>query len=499
VNRQIRRVTLFVGVLLLAVVLNLNWVQVIHGNAYRNNDANQRVLLDEYKRQRGSIVLQGSGTPIAESVATKDALMYLRRYSNGPLYAPVTGFNSLYYGQTQIESAEDPVLSGNDDRLLVQRLTNLLTGRDPRGGNVILTINKQAQAAAYQALGNRRGAVVAINPSTGAILAAVSTPSFDPNKLSSHNADGIKKAWDTYINDKNDPLANRAFTETYPPGSVFKVVVSAAALKAGKTPSSRIPAPDSITLPGTSTQLKNFGGERCADGKTDTLDHALTISCNTAFAQLGMDLGTNAIRQQAALFGIDDNDFTIPVRVAGSTVGPIVDQAALAQSSIGQRDVRMTPLQAAMISAAVANKGTLMTPYLVAEQQAPNLATLSHTDPKVQSQVMGASQADQLNSMMQDVVNNGTGTAAQIPGIKVAGKTGTADNGPQRADGSYVNPPHAWFSGFAPADNPRIAVAVIIENGGVAGNETTGGLAAAPVARDVIQAYLASQGIKGSG
>ncbi|CAN5436282.1 D,D-transpeptidase PbpA [soil metagenome] len=495
-NRQIRRVTIFVGILMLAVVVNLDWVQVIHGAAYRDNDANQRVLLDEYKRQRGLIELQTGGTPIAESVSTNDALRYLRRYANGPLYAPITGYNSPFYGQSQIEGSEDSVLSGNDDRLFVQRLANLLTGRDPRGGNVLVTINAQAQAAAYAAMGNRRGAVVALDPSTGAILAAVSTPSFDPNKLSSHSADSLKKAYDGYINDKNDPLANRAFTETYPPGSVFKVVVAAAALKNGRTPTSRIPAVNALTLPGTTTQLRNFDGEQCADGKTDTLDHALTISCNTAFAQLGMDLGADTLRQEAALFGIDDNDFTVPVRVAGSTIGPVADKASLAQSSIGQRDVRITPLQGAMIAAAVANNGDLKTPYLVSEEQGPNLATLSHTDPISLHQVMTADQAAELNKMMQDVVNNGTGTAAQIPGIKVAGKTGTADNGPQRANGSYVNPPHAWFSGFAPADNPKIAVAVIIENGGVAGNETTGGLAAAPVAKAVMQAYLTSLGIR---
>jgi peptidoglycan glycosyltransferase len=494
-NRQIRRVTIFVGILLLAVVINLNWVQVVHGSNYRDNSANQRVALDEYKRQRGQIELQ-AGALIAQSVPTNDALTYLRKYANGPLYAPVTGYNSLYYGNSQIESAEDSVLSGNDDRLFVQRLTNLLTGRDPRGGNVVLTINKQAQTAAYQAMGNRKGAVVAIDPSTGAILAAVSTPSYDPNKLSSHSADDIKKSWETYINDPASPLSNRAFTETYPLGSVFKVVVAATALKAGKTPASKIPAVNSLTLPGTTTQLKNFDGEQCADGKTDTLLHALEISCNTAFAQLGMDLGVDAVRQEAALFGIDGNDTTVPVPVAGSTIGPVIDKAALAQSSIGQRDVRITPLQAAMISAAVANKGVLQKPYLVAKEQAPNLATLSTTEPTEQSQVLDPAQAESLNQMMQAVVTNGTGTAAQIPGIKVAGKTGTADNGPQRPDGSYVNAPHAWFSGFAPADNPRIAVAVIIENGGVAGNETTGGLAAAPVAKQVIQAYLASIGVK---
>jgi peptidoglycan glycosyltransferase len=495
-NRPIRRVTVFVGVLLVAVVLNLNWIQVIKADSLKDNSANRRTTLDQYKRQRGSIVLQGSGTTVAESVPTKDALMYLRRYVAGAEYSAVTGFNSLYYGDTGIESAEDSVLSGSDDRFFVQRLTNLLTGRDTRGGNVLLTLNKQAQAAAYQALGGRKGAVVALDPSTGAILAAVSSPSYDPNALSSHSATGIQSAYKKYNADPNEPLENRAFDITFPPGSVFKLVISAAALKNGRTPSSRIPAVNSLTLPGTSTQLRNFGGEQCADGKTDTLDHALTISCNTAFAQLGMDLGTDTVKQQAALFGIDDNDFDMPLRVAGSSTGPIIDKAALAQSSIGQRDVRVTPLQAAMIAAGIANHGTLMKPYLVSEEQAPNLSVLSHTDPQVQSQVMTSAQADELTKMMVDVVNNGTGTAAQIPNVQVAGKTGTADNGPERANGSYVNPPHAWFSGFAPSDNPKIAVAVVLENGGVAGNETTGGLAAAPVAQAVMKAYLASIGVK---
>jgi peptidoglycan glycosyltransferase len=496
VNRPIRRVGVFVGLLLLAVVLNLNWVQVVKADHYQDNSANRRTVLDEYKRQRGSIVLQGSGTPVAESVPTKDALMYLRKYSNGPVYAPVTGFNSLYYGNTAIESAENGVLAGTDDRLFVQRLTSLLTGRDTRGGNVILTINKQAQAAAYQAMGSRRGAVVALDPATGAILAAVSTPSFDPNALSSHSPDSIQAAYKRYNADPDNPLINRALNVTYPPGSVFKVVVASAALKNGRTPQTRIPAVNSLTLPQTRTQLRNFGGEQCADGKTDTLDHALTISCNTAFAQLGMDLGAETIKQQAALFGIDDSDFTVPVPVAASSVGPIIDQAALAQSSIGQRDVRVTPLQAAMISAAVANGGKLMKPFLVSEEQAPNLAVLSHPDPAVLDQVMDTDQARQLTAMMVNVVAKGTGTAAQLPGIAVAGKTGTADNGPQKPDGSYVNQPHAWFSGFAPADNPKIAVAVIIENGGVRGSETTGGLAAAPVAQAVMKAYLAAIGVK---
>lgn len=496
VNRPIRRVAVFVGLLMLAVLVNLNWVQVVHANSYRSNAANRRVLLDEYKRQRGSIIVQG--TQIAESVETTDSLKYLRRYPFGPVYADVTGFDSILYGKTQIEFSNDPVLSGSDDRLLP--LSSLLTGRDPDGGNVVLTINKAAQQAAYDALGNRPGAVVALDPSTGAILAAVSTPTFDPNKLSSHDARAITKAYNAYSADPSDPMQPRAFSETYPPGSVFKVIVSAAALKAGRTPDVRIPAPDALTLPNTSTQLYNFDHERCGNGITDTFIHALTISCNTAFARLALDLGTGKIKDEAKLFGIDGQDFGVPVPVAGSSVGPIADQASLAQSAIGQRDVRITPLQGAMIAATVANHGVPMRPYLVQEERASNYSVLSKAELNAMPQAMTPAQADQLTSMMISVVNNGTGTAAKLPGVQVAGKTGTADNGPRRSDGTYVNRPHAWFVGFAPAgpdasghaQTSKIAVAVILENAGVAGNEATGGKAAAPVAAAVISAYLAS-------
>jgi peptidoglycan glycosyltransferase len=481
VNRPLSRVAAAVGIMLLLLVINLNYVQVVKGSEYRADPANRRVLLDEYSRQRGSIVV--GGTPIAASVKTDDRLKYLRQYASGPMYAAVTGYYSLFYGRSGLEDADNSVLSGSDDRLFVDRVAELFTGRDPRGGNVILTINKAAQEAAYTALAGRRGAVVAIDPSTGAILAAVSSPSYDPSTLSSHDADSIQSAYKSLLADPNSPMLDRALNQTYPPGSVFKVVVAAAAIKNGTKPDTRIAAPDSITLPQTTTTLANYDNERCGDGKTDTLDHALTISCNTAFAQLGMDLGVEAIRAEAAKFGIDAGDLTVPLPVAKSSLGPIIDQASLAQSSIGQRDVRITPLQAAMIAAAVSNNGVLMKPYLVQEEQAPNLSSLAVAKPEVLNTVMDSDQAALLKAMMVNVVNKGTGTAAKIPGVVVGGKTGTADNVPGAQ-------PHAWFIGFAPSDNPKIAVAVVLENAGVAGNETTGGLAAAPVAQAVIKAVL---------
>lgn len=487
-NRPIRRVSIIVGILLMALVVNLNWVQVFRSDALRNDPANRRILLDEYARQRGTIIVDGK--PVALSVKTGDRLKYLRTYPGGSIYAPLTGFYSLLYGQSGLESAENGVLSGSDNRLLGNRITDLLTGRDPRGGNVELTINAKAQQAAFRDMAGKRGAVVALDPSTGAILAAVSTPSYDPAKLSSHNPDDIEAAYHALLKNPAKPMLNRAFNEVYAPGSVFKVIVAAAALKAGYTTDQRIPAPNRYALPGTSTAaITNFDGEQCGDGKTDTLIHALTISCNTAFAELAVKLGDGAIRDQAAAFGLDDEARSCPLGVAPSTIGPIIDQAALAQSAIGQRDVRITPLQGAMITAAVANNGTLMRPYLVKQEIAPNLSVLSTTASHEIGSILSPELNGQLQKMMKSVVDVGTGTAAQIPGVDVFGKTGTADTGINDKQGN-PEPPDAWFSGFARQGNHSIAVAVIIENGGVAGNETTGGKAAAPIAKDVMQAYL---------
>lgn len=483
-NRQIRRVAIAVGVLMAALLVNLNYVQVVKSDAYRNNRNNKRVILNEYANPRGSIIVQG--TPIAESVATKDELKYLRKYPDGPVYADLTGWYSLVYDKNGLEETEDGLLSGNDSRLLGARITDLLTGRTPKGGSVSLTINKAAQEAAYNGLGGRRGAVVALDPRTGAILAAASSPSYDPSVLSSHNTDAIQAAWKELNSDKNQPLLPRTFQATYPPGSVFKVIVAAAALKAGKKPSDVIPGPTVLSLPDGGT-MRNFNGEQCSSTGKTTLIHALAISCNTAFAQLGIDTGQDALQSEANLFGMDGQDFAVPLTVSGSTIGTIENGSQLGQSSIGQFNVQMTPLQAAMISAAVENDGTLMKPYLVQQELAPNLSVLDTTQPKQQSQVLTPDLDRQLQQMMESVVTNGTGTNAQIANEQVGGKTGTADN--SDAKGNPL-PPHAWFTGYAADPVHPIAVAVVLENAGVTGNESAGGEAAAPLARNVMKAYL---------
>ena len=512
-NRSIRKVAVALVVLLAALFVNLNFVQVVKGSDYRNDPRNRRVLLNEYASSRGQIIVQG--TAVAQSTATNDELKYLRSYPQGPRYAAVTGYYSYIYGSSGIEAAEDSVLSGNDNRLFGSRLTDLLTGRNSRGGSVELTLDKAAQQAAYSALVKssngtaRRGAVVALDPSTGAILAAVSTPSYDPSKLSSHNANSIDKTWRALQADNGSALRNRDFSETYPPGSTFKVVVAAAALKDGVTPDTHLLAPNGYypqdgrtgTCSGTNPAcVQNFGGEKCDNGKTATLAFSLAKSCNTTFAALAVEkLGGDKIAAEAKLFGFDsDKPLQVPMTVAGSTVGTQADLSQngfLARTAFGQQDVSMTPLQGAMISAAVANNGILMQPYLVDKELAPNLSVLKKTAPTQLSQALEPDLDLELQSMMEGVITapEGTGHSAaitDIPGIVVGGKTGTADTGRKLKNGKD-EPPHAWFTGYALEKGvPKIAVAVIIENGGVQGNETTGGAAAAPVARAVMEAYL---------
>lgn len=481
-NPPVRRVAIAALALFGLLILNANYVQVFQGDDLRTDPGNNRVLLDEYERQRGAITTS-DGTAIAQSRATTDKLKYLRSYPGKANYAHVTGFYSLIFGATGMEQAEGDFLTGNDNRLFTRRLSDLLTGRDPRGGTVKLTLDRRAQQAAVQGLGSRRGAVVALDPRTGQILAMASAPSYDPNPLSSHDPPGIRAAYRKLTGDDADPLLNRAINQRYPPGSTFKVVVAAAALQAGRRPDTLLDCPVTYVAPGTTRGLKNFGGESCGANQV-TLDTALTRSYNTAFAKLGVDLGESDLRRQADAFGIDGEPLQLPLRASVSSLGDIPDDPALAQSSIGQRDVALTPLEGAMIAAGVANDGVVMTPYLVSELQAPDLTVLDRTEPEELTTAVPPEVAAQLQGMMRNVVARGTGTAAQIPNVQdVGGKTGTAENDPEKQ-------PHAWFIGFAKNGDRQVAVAVIIENGGDSGSEVTGGKAAAPIARSVMQAAL---------
>lgn len=478
-NAPLRRVAISVLVLFTLLIINVNYIQVVRSDELRTDPSNTRQLTDEYDRERGSIIVAGS--EIALSVPTDDRLKYLRQYPQGPLWAAVTGYYSVIYNSSGMERAANEVLSGDDPRLYFRRLTDMFTGRDPAGGDVELTLDPAVQEAAMAGLEGVVGGVVALDPETGAVLGLASTPTYDPNLLSSHDPDAIRSYWAQLNEADPDPRANQAIGERYSPGSVFKVVVAAAALASGEyTPETPVPAPDEYALPNSSRTLENFGGSSCNGGADQPLIDALTISCNTAFAELGVALGEDRVREMAEAFGIDGEGFDIPLPVTGSTVGEIDGDAQLAVSSIGQQDVQLTPMQAAMIASAVANDGVLMTPYMVDQVRAPDLTVIDQTRPTEFSEPISADVADDLTEMMVSVVANGSGRAARISGVEVAGKTGTAEN---------AGDDHNWFIGFAPADDPQIAVAVFVRNGG-----GTGGDVSAPIARQVMQAYLDGQG-----
>lgn len=487
-NTSLRRISIAIMALIVLLLANATLTQVFRADGLRSDPRNQRVLLDEYSRQRGQI--SAGGQLLAYSMSTDGHFRFLRVYPNPQAYAPVTGFYSLLYSSTGLERAEDSILNGSDERLFGRRLADFFTGRDPRGGNVATTINPQVQQAAWDAMqkgcngGPCKGSVVALEPSTGKILAMVSAPSYDPNLLASHDGTVQAAAWQQLRDDPNGPLVNRAISETYPPGSTFKVITTAAALAAGATPDTQVTAAARIPLPDSTATLENYGGESCGNDPTTTLRTAFAKSCNTAFVDLGIRTGSDALRRTAQAFGLDSAPPAIPLQVAASTIGPIADKAALGMSSIGQKDVALTPLQNAMIAATVANGGVTMQPYLVDDLKGPDLANISSTNPQELRRAVSSQVATTLTDLMIDAEQVTQQTGA-IAGVQIASKTGTAEHGSDPRN----TPPHAWYIAFAPAKAPKVAIAVLVENGGDR-LSATGGALAAPIGRATIAAAL---------
>ncbi|MDR0482850.1 MAG: penicillin-binding protein 2 [Cellulomonadaceae bacterium] len=490
-NKSLRRIATIVTVLFIAIMASTTWIQFHEANSLNNNGRNVRRLYREYGNHRGPIMAQG--TTLAESVEVDSPFGFQRRYMGGDadqaqIFAPVTGFFSIANGTTMIENTENAFLNGQANAMWMERMQDLFMGRETQGASVELTLNPAVQKAAWDALGGQRGAVVAVEPATGKILAMVSKPSFNPNDLAVLSTGQASSNFTDLVGADNDPLINRTIGALYPPGSSFKLIPAAAALETGylRNADQSIPAPHRFTLPGTTHDLRNFGDHACSSTDEMSLHDAMVISCNTAFASLGVELGGEALRKQAQRFGFDD-PFEVPMRSASSSFpdadGFSPDRVALA--SIGQGDVTATPLQMAMVSAAIANDGILMQPYLVDTVRDSTLDVIQQTSPKRLRQAVGSNTVSQLAAMMEDSVSgaSGTATAARIPGVRVAGKTGTA----QAAAGDA---PHAWFTAFAPVDNPQIAVAVIVEHGGDMGSDATGGRVAAPVVASVIRAVL---------
>ncbi len=500
-NKPIQRISIVVIVMTVVLLANATYVQVFKANALKSDPRNNRVLLDEYARQRGAITSVG-GSVVAVSVPTDGRLKFLRTYppNGAEAFAPVTGYYSFQYGSAGLELYENSILSGNDDRLFGQRFIDMFSGRDPRGGNVVTTINARLQRVAFDGLrngcqGGCRGAVVAIQPNTGKILAMASSPSYDPNDLASHDQAVRERSWAAWNepDDINMPMLNRAINQLYPPGSTFKVVTTASALRDGITPDIRLTASPTIVLPDTVTTLSNYGGETCPGSVRGTvsLTQAFQYSCNTAFVDLTtskMQDPINVFRETAQRFGIDEKQPDTPLPVTSSTVGPIPDLAALGQSSIGQRDVRVTPMQMAMVAATVANGGVRMQPYLVDKLQAADLRTLQTTQPTTINEPISSDQAATLTSLMIDSERSTLGAGGPV---SIASKTGTAEH----SDSSDVESetPYSWYIAFGPSSNAQIAVAVVVENGDL-GPASTGGAVAAPIGRSVINALVGGAG-----
>ena len=478
---EIKRVANFILLMFLSLFVAASAMQVVNADSLNNDSRNQRAVYDGYKTQRGAILVNNK--PIAESVSSADAYRYLRKYT-GEQYSAITGYYSLFQGRTGLENILDSSLRGDNSAAFFEQLNALLSGNPVSGASVELTIDEDVQLAAWNALGDMKGAVVAIEPATGRILALVSKSGFDANLLSTHNTADASANYKSLLTNKNSPLINRAIGgDLYAPGSVFKLIVASAAFESGDyTPQSKIPNPRSFTLPGTSTVITNSGEGRCGGAATVSIATALKLSCNIPFAQLGIELGQEKIAAQAKAFGFGEA-LSIPLKATPSTYPTNLDDAQLGLTAFGQFDVRVTPLQMAMVSAAIANAGIEMKPYLVDQIFTSNLTLLEEGVPSELRRSITTSTAERLKQMMIAAVASGVSSNAKISGVKVAGKTGTAENG-------LGDPYTLWFTGFAPADKPQVAVAVVIEDGGGKGQSGRGNTLAAPVAKKVMEAVL---------
>ena len=486
-NRQIRRVAVVILVAFMALLAAPLYWQVLAAPRLANDPRNTRVLIKEYSIERGPIVLADKFEVARSKRSTKpgDPLEFVRTYPQGRRYGMVTGFYSLVYGRTLAEQEFNSFLLGRAPEQFGQNVTDLLTARETPGGTLVLTLDRATQEAAEGALGGRKGAVVALDPRNGAVLAMTTFPRYDPNALSSHDPEEIRRNWERLVDDPNGPLLNRAAGALYPPGSTFKVVTAAAALENGVTMDQQLPSPTVYDVPQTSADIRNFGGSSCG-ADTLTLTQALTISCNTTFAALGVELGSEKLAAEAEKFGFNKpSPYQLPA--ATSVIPPDQDVPATAQSAIGQRDVRVSPLQMATVAATIANGGQRMGPFVARQVVSDKGSVVKRFEGEDFGQMIPERVAGDLKDMMLQVVERGTGTAAKIPGLQVAGKTGTAQHARGKA-------PHAWFIGFTGSGDRQIAVAVVVEEGGNAGSEATGGRTAAPIAKAVMETYVGGGG-----
>ncbi|AII74118.1 peptidoglycan D,D-transpeptidase FtsI family protein [Bifidobacterium coryneforme] len=482
-NKSLRQ--LFNAVIVLFVILGISstLIMVVRANSLNADSRNMRALYHEYAAPRGAI-LASDGTVMAMSDPIDDSFQYQRKYMNGNVYAPVTGYYSITSPADRgIEASRDRLLSGQSDSLWMDRAKSLFTGTQNKGASIETSINPRMQETAYRMLGSMSGSVVAIEPSTGRILAMVSTPSYDPGALTGHDSSDASRAYQELARRADNPMLNRATSQLYPPGSTFKVVVAAAALESGQySPDSEIPAGASYTLPGTAYDMTNATAAGDGVNGKISMQDALAYSSNTAFSQLGVSLGGKTIADQAKKFGYGStitldgtNSSGSPMRAVASKFPGEQTPDKIALASIGQGDTLATPLQDAMIAAAVANEGKLMQPTLVDRVRSSDLSVISETTPSVYSQTFSADTSQALTEMMEGVTTKSY-PDLQIPGMQVAAKSGTAQIGA----GNTSN--DGWMIGFAPADKPKVAVAVVVHGISSYGMEIAG-----PIMKSVMQ------------
>ena len=486
-NTAIRRVAVAAMVMVVALLLQLTWVQVFRADELRADPRNTRMLLDEYSRQRGQIT--AGERVLAMSLPTDGRYEFERTYPTGPYaFGPTVGYYSLQYATSGIEQSQDAFLNGSDPRLLSQRITGLISGRTPQGGSVELTLDPNAQQVAFDALqrgtgqGPFVGSVAAVRPSTGEVLTLASSPSFNPNALSSLTESDRTQEMQRIDQNPDRPLLNHATQQSLPPGSTMKVITTAAALEQGLGPDTPVSGADRTLLPGTSTYLQNYAGQTCGGG-TVTLRTAFELSCNVPFVEISQDIGAEAFTDMAERFGVDGTrpeDFGIPVAPSG--LGQMDDAAQLAMSSIGQSDVRMTTLQSAMVAATVSNGGVRMQPQLIKTLTAPDLSVVQGYTPRDAGRALSDDQAATLTELMIGAEQNAGGG---LPGVTIASKTGTAEHGVD----SSASVPYLWYIAFVPGQD--VAVAVAIESGPGITRGAVGADYAAPIGREVLGALLA--------
>lgn len=480
-NGPIRRVAAGIFLCLSALLVGVTWYQVVRADELRDDPRNPRPALSERGKERGLIVTV-DGTVLARSVEDpNDPRSFVREYPEGQAFAHLVGYSSFLVGSSGLEDIYSSDLRSRRD-LTISDLLAALLGRDLRPKSIEVTADPELQRAAQSLLGANRGAVIALDPKTGAVLASVSNPTFDPGLLLGNDASNQREQ---LLTDPGEPLRDRATQELYAPGSTFKTVVAAAALDTNTAgPGTTFDDPLEYQLPGSSATISNASRQACNDGRSATMLQALVRSCNTIFADLAIQLGAVDIGITAEALGFNqDIGYEWPVPEAVWNTGELADDdAALGQSGIGERDVRATPLHMAMVAAAVANEGVAVSPFAVRRIFDADAGTFEETEITELGRAMTSDTAMTLTQMMERVVTEGTGRQAAVPGVRVAGKTGTATG----SEG-FSNP---WFIGFAPVDDPTIAIAVFIEGSAVSGESASGGSLAAPIASELIELWL---------